>query len=116
MLLAPDDDPYEIEPDLRRLALVAIRFPIFTDGRGYSIARQLRQQLRWTGPLMAVGDVLRDQLLLLERSGFDTFWLRDDQALDDALSAFDDFSDAYQATAARVPLFARRRAFAGARA
>lgn len=108
VLLSPQDDPYELRADLHRLASIAIRFPVFTDGRGYSAARLLRQQLGYRGPLIAVGDVLRDQLLLLERCGFDTFWLREDQDFDDALAAFDDFSDAYQAAAARVPLFARR--------
>lgn len=114
VLLEPGDDPDELRSDLQRLALVAVRFPRFTDGRGYSIARLLRQQLGWTGPLMAVGDVLRDQLLLLERCGFDRFLLRADQDLASALSAFGDFSDAYQASASRVPLFARRRALEGA--
>lgn len=109
VLLAPEDDPYELRAGLDRLASIAIRFPVFTDGRGYSAARLLRQQLGYRGPLMAVGDVLRDQLLLLERCGFDTFWLRGDQDFADALAAFDDFSDAYQGTAVRVPLFARRQ-------
>lgn len=109
VLLSPEDDPYELRTDLHRLGAIAIRFPVFTDGRGYSAARLLRQQLGYRGPLMAVGDVLRDQLLLLERCGFDTFWLREDQNVIDALAAFDDFSDAYQAAAARVPLFARRQ-------
>ena len=114
VLLAPDDDPRELSPDLHRIALIAIRFPVFTDGRGYSSARLLRQQLGWTRPLMAVGDVLRDQLLLLDRCGFDTLWLRDDQDPDSALAAFRDFSDAYQASAAKVPLFRRRRESIGA--
>ena len=113
VLLAPGDDPRELLPDLHRIALIAIRFPVFTDGRGYSSARLLRQQLGWSGPLMAVGDVLRDQLLLLDRCGFDTLWLREDQDPEAALSAFQDFSDAYQASAAKVPLFLRRRASIG---
>lgn len=112
--LEPDDDPRELRTELHRLALIAVRFPRFTDGRGYSIARLLRQQLRWSGPLMAIGDVLRDQLLLLERCGFDRFLLRDDQDVESALVAFADFSDAYQASAVRVPLFARRRILDGA--
>lgn len=109
VLLSPQDDPYELRADLYRVASIAIRFPVFTDGRGYSAARLLRQQLGYRGTLIAVGDVLRDQLLLLERCGFDTFWLREDQDFDDAVAAFDDFSDAYQGAAARVPLFARRQ-------
>ena len=95
--------------------MIAIHLPVFTDGRAYSSARMLRQQLRWSGPLMAVGDVLRDQLLLLERCGFDTFRLRADQDPQEALSAFADFSDAYQAWAAPVALFGRRALAQGAR-
>lgn len=114
VLLSPGDDPHALRADLPRLAMIAIHLPVFTDGRAYSSARVLRQQLHWSGPLMAVGDVLRDQLLLLERCGFDTFWLRADQDLQEALSAFAVFSDAYQAWAAPVPLFGRRTLAQGA--
>lgn len=110
VLLAPGDEPRELGPDLHAIALIAIDFPIFTDGRGYSTARLLRQQLGYEGALLATGDVLRDQLLLLERCGFDTFRLREDQDIAAALSAFDDFSDAYQGNVPPVPLFARRHA------
>ena len=110
VLLETSDDPDVLSADLHRLALIAVRFPSFTDGRGYSIARRLREGHGWRGALMAVGDVLRDQLLLLERCGFDTFSLREDQDLDASLSAFADFSEHYQATALRPPLFARRAA------
>lgn len=108
VLLETSDDPDVLSGHLHRFALIAIRFPSFTDGRGYSIARQLREVHAWSGALMAVGDVLRDQLLLLERCGFDTFSLRQDQDLDASLSAFADLSEHYQATAVRPPLFARR--------
>ncbi len=110
VLLQTSDDPDVLSDHLHRFALIAVRFPSFTDGRGYSIARRLREGHGWSGALMAVGDVLRDQLLLLERCGFDTFSLREDQDLDASLSAFADFSEHYQATAARAPLFARRAA------
>lgn len=108
VLLEPSDDPDALAGDLARIAMIAIRFPSFTDGRGYSSARRLREQHRWSGPLMAVGDVLRDQLLLLERCGFDSFWLRADQDVDAALTAFGDFSEHYQSVVDRAPLFARR--------
>lgn len=108
VLLEPADDPDALAADLSRLGMIAIRFPSFTDGRGYSLARHLRERHGWSGALMACGDVLRDQLLLLERCGFDTFWLRDDQDLDASLAAFGDFSENYQSVAGRVPLFARR--------
>ncbi|MFT4103290.1 MAG: DUF934 domain-containing protein, partial [Burkholderiaceae bacterium] len=108
VLLGPADDPDQIADALPRLKLVAIEFPNFTDGRGYSIARLLRQRLRYEGELRAVGDVLRDQLFFYARCGFDTFALRDDQDVDDALRGFEDFSEVYQAAVDRGPLFERR--------
>ena len=85
--LAPDDDPAALLPELPTLPVVAIHFPVFTDGRGYSIARLLRQRLHYTGEIRAVGDVLRDQVHPLHRSGFNAFQLRDDQSLQDARKA-----------------------------
>ena len=81
--------------DFDKLALIAVRFPKFTDGRGYSIARVLRR-LGWQGELRAVGDVLRDQLFYMTRCGFDAFALRADQDAQAALTAFSDFSAPYQ--------------------
>lgn len=107
--LGPADDPSQIAEDLPSLTLIAIQFPRFTDGRGYSIARQLRDHFAWRGELRAVGDILRDQLFYLARCGFDTFALRDDQNVDGALGAFRDFSEVYQASVDRGPLFERRR-------
>lgn len=108
--LGTADDPAQIADELASLSLVAIRFPRFTDGRGYSIARELRDIHRWRGELRATGDILRDQLFYLARCGFDTFALRDDQNVDGALGAFRTFSEAYQAAFDRGPLFGRRHA------
>lgn len=94
--LAPDDDPAAIAGDLDRLGVIALGFPKFTDGRAYSQARLLRERLGFKGELRAVGDVLRDQLLLMKRSGFDAFELRADKDAGVALTAFDDYSVAYQ--------------------
>lgn len=107
--LGPADEPSQIAADLPSLTLVAIEFPRFTDGRGYSIARALRGHYQWQGEIRAVGDILRDQLFYLARCGFDTFALRDDQNVDASLSAFRDFSEAYQGAVDRGPLFERRR-------
>lgn len=63
----------ELEPYLDRLALVALVFPTFRDGRAYSQARQLRERYGFRGELRATGDVLRDQFLFLLRAGFDAF-------------------------------------------
>ena len=110
VVLGPADDPFVLKDDLAKLSLIAVRFPHFTDGRGYSIARQLRQRLGYTGALRAVGDVLRDQIFFYARVGFDGFALRDDQSVDDCLAALADFSEVYQASSDRGPAFARRAA------
>ena len=95
VLLENTDDPRALVADFDKLALIAVRFPKFTDGRGYSIARLLRR-LGWKGELRAVDDVLRDQLFYMTRCGFDAFELRADQDAQVALAAFSDYSAPYQ--------------------
>jgi len=113
LLVSPSDDVRAIAGDIGRFALVAVHFPKFNDGRGYSSARLLRERLGFAGELRAVGDVLRDQLFLLARCGFDSFALRADQDPVAALSGFRDFSVRYQAATDEVlPLFRRRSALA----
>lgn len=110
LLLSPPDDVLSLAQDLDHFDLIAVNFPRFSDGRGYSTARLLRDRLGWEGELRAVGDVLRDQLFLLARCGFDSFALREDQDALAALAAFNDFSVRYQAaTDEPLPLFRRRR-------
>ena len=106
--LGPSDDPAALAPDVAHLPVIAVDFPQFTDGRGYSHARLLRQRYHYRGELRAIGDVGRDQLYYLAQCGFDAFLLPEGRDADDALAAFDDFSDGYQATAARLPWFRRR--------
>jgi len=105
--LGPADDPAELAA-LRLPVLIAVHFPVFSDGRGYSTARLLRERHGFRGELRAIGDILRDQLYELARVGFDAFALRDDQNAQAALGAFADFSEDYQAGVDRGPLFARR--------
>lgn len=107
------EQPEQIAADLGHFDVVAVNFPAFTDGRGYSIARLLRERLGYTGELLAIGDVLRDQIYYLSRCGFDAFALREDQNAEQALTAFNDFSEAYQVSVDRPqPLFRRRAALA----
>jgi uncharacterized protein (DUF934 family) len=68
----------ELAPRLDRLALVALVFPLFKDGRAYSQARLLREQYGFRGELRATGDVLRDQFMFLLRAGFDAFEVKKD--------------------------------------
>ena len=107
--LEPQDDPAAVAARLPKVSLVEINFPKFGDGRGFSIARLLRERYGYKGELRAVGEVARDHLYYMEKCGFDAFLLRDGEDLDEALAAFGDFSETYQATAAQpVPLFRRR--------
>lgn len=99
----------ELAEELLDAPLIAIDFPKFTDGRGYSIARLLRERYGYGGQIRAVGDVLIDQLFYMSRCGFDAFSLREDQVVEDALHALDSFSLSYQPGAdIAEPLFRRR--------
>ena len=94
---------------LKELAVVAIEFPGFKDGRGYSTARILRDRYGYKGDLRAVGDVLRDQLFYMERCGFTTFELKAGKDIQGAVKAFAEFSVTYQgAVDDPRPLFRRR--------
>lgn len=73
LLLQPGADVDEFAQDYARLELVAINFPKYTDGRGYSMGRMIRERHAFKGELRAVGDVLFDQLQLMARCGFDAF-------------------------------------------
>ena len=109
--LAPADDPAKLAADVGTLPLIAVDFPQFTDGRGYSTARLLRDRYGFKGELRAIGDVLRDQLYAYSECGFDAFALRADRDPAEALSGFDDFNGVY-ATTSRTPQpwFRRRQA------
>jgi uncharacterized protein (DUF934 family) len=109
--LEPDEDPAAIVDRLDTATRIEVNFPKFTDGRGYSIARLLRERHGYRGELRAVGDVQRDQLFYLSRAGFDAFQLREGEDARAALAALTDFSEAYQASVERPqPLFRRRSA------
>ncbi len=98
-----------IKDQLSEFPLIALNFPVFTDGRSYSNARQLRQEYNYKGEIRAIGDVLRDQLFYMHQCGFNSFALRHDQDTESCLNALTDFSDSYQATTLRpTPLFRRR--------
>ena len=106
--LSPAEDPASLADDLAALPLVAVDFPQFTDGRGYSIGRLLRERYGFAGELRAIGDVQRDQLAYLVQCGFDAFALREGKDAQAALAGFVDFADGYQLTARRTPWFRRR--------
>jgi len=106
--LASDERAESLKDDVATLPLIAVDFPTFADGRGYSIAYQLRARLGFEGELRAVGDVLRDQLFYMARVGFNAFATREDRSSEDALKGLTDFSEAYQtAWDQKTPLFWR---------
>ena len=107
--LAPDEVAQDIATDLGNLQVVAVDFPAFADGRGYSTAALLRGRFGWRGELRAIGDVLKDQLFYLSRVGFDAYAVRADKDIEDAVKALSDFSETYQAAVDEpLPLFRRR--------
>ena len=107
--LEPQDDLSVVTERIVSAARIEVNFPKFGDGRGFSLARLLRERHGYKGELRAVGEVARDHLYYMEQCGFDAFLLRDGEDVEEALAAFDDFSEAYQATAAQpLPLFRRR--------
>ena len=99
----------ELGSTLKGASAIAVDFPAFTDGRGYTIARLLRERYGYTGEIRAVGDVLVDQLDYMRRCGFSTMALRDDQHPEDALRALNAFSVRYQTDVEeRQALFEKR--------
>lgn len=98
--LAPGEEPRDLEDDLEHFSLIAIHFPAFKDGRGYSYARELRTRYGFKGEIRATGDVLRDQLFYLQRCGFNAFEVRADRNIEEAAAGLRDFTVTYQGNAA----------------
>ena len=97
LLIQPGEAVEDVADDLAHFALIAVNFPKFVDGRGYSTASLLRQRYGYTGELRAVGDVLHDQLFFMQRVGFDAYALKDGKNLAYALEAgFKPFGTSYQ--------------------
>lgn len=107
--LDADEEAESIIDDLQYFQVIALNFPVFSDGRNYSNARLLRDRYGYQGELRSIGDVLRDQLFFMHRCGFDAYALREDHDPHAALASLRDFSEVYQAaTDQPLPLFRRR--------
>ena len=105
LVMANTEDPRGVS--LAGITRIDLHFPKFTDGRAYSQAFLLRRRLGFTGEIRATGDVLIDQLVQMERTGFDVAVLRADQNIDFAQRQFDRFKGFYQGDAVTVkPHFA----------
>ena len=94
--IEPADNPDILLPYFDRISFIAIAFPSFTDGRGYSHARRLRKNHRFEGPIVSYGDVLRDQLMHMKRCGMSAYILREDQDPQGSLEVFSRFPQFYQ--------------------
>ena len=106
--LEPGQAPAPLFDQLDQIPLIAINFPVFTDGRGFSYGRDLREH-GFKGELRACGNFIRDQLSYLQRCGFDAFQMADESLLEESLPSLQDFSESYQAAVEQpLPLFRRR--------
>ncbi len=104
-----DEEVEAIADHLDRFQVIAINFPSFRDGRGYSTARLLRERYGYKGELRAIGDVLQDQLFYMHRCGINAFVVREDRDPQKALEGLRSFTETYQAAVDQpLPLFRRR--------
>ncbi|WP_218511467.1 DUF934 domain-containing protein [Variovorax sp. dw_308] len=105
--LANDADPQAIEVCLADIERIDLVFPKFTDGRAYSQAFLLRRRLGFKGDIRATGDVLIDQLVQMQRTGFSSAVLKEGVDVSDAQRQFDRFAAFYQGDAVETaPHFA----------
>ena len=94
--------------DINKLPIIAVHVERFADGRIFSLGTLLRTRYGFKNELRAFGDVLRDQLFFLKRSGFTSFLIRADRSAEDALASLNDFSQPYQgAVDEPQPIFKR---------
>ena len=106
LTLANDVDPRTL--DLSGVTRIDLQFPAFTDGRAYSQAFLLRRRLRFAGELRATGDVLIDQLVQMQRTGFDVAVLKDGVDASAAQRQLDRYAGFYQGSAVETqPQFAK---------
>ena len=107
--LEPHEVVEDIVADIAHFAVIALNFPVFTDGRHFSNARLLRERYAYSGEIRAIGDVLRDQLFFMQRCGFDAYAIRADRCPTDALQSLNELSVTYQAACDQhLPLYRRR--------
>lgn len=107
--LSPGDDLEAAAPLIEQINIIAIEFPVFADGRGFSMARWVREKLGFNGEIIAVGGFMQDQLHYMKRCGFDGFIVADDANIESMKKSLIDFTDGYQASADQpTPLFRRR--------
>jgi uncharacterized protein (DUF934 family) len=94
--LQSSESPEALGEDVHRLSVVALEFPKFRDGRGFSWARMLRTRLAYGGEVRAVGDYLYDQIAFMHRVGIDAFEVRENFTLAEFRRALGEITDVYQ--------------------
>jgi uncharacterized protein (DUF934 family) len=103
------EEPEQVAVDLSNFSVIAVNFPSFMDGRGYSTARILRDRYHYQGDIRAVGDVLPDQLFYMRRCGFSSFVIKEDKDINDAVKYLNTIRHTYQAASDNPnPLFRQR--------
>jgi uncharacterized protein (DUF934 family) len=109
VLINGDTVTEDLLDDLEHFSVIALDFPAFGDGRSYSHASLLRQRYDYKGDLRAVGDVLQDQLFFMQRCGFDSYAIREDKDIEEALKSLNDFTIRYQTAAdGALPIYKQR--------
>jgi uncharacterized protein (DUF934 family) len=100
-----DSDVQALSQEIASAEVIELNFPAFTDGRAFSQAVQLRKRLNFQGDIRATGDVLIDQLVQMQRSGFSSAVLREDQSLEHGAKLLSHYKDFYQGDVAHLPAF-----------
>ena len=107
--LKPNESVSQLAGDLDRLAVIALEFPKFNDGRAMSQARLLRERLCYRGEIRATGKVVRDLLLFMHRCGFDAFEVADGVTAEIVAKSLAEFDVFYQPAADGSPSVIEQR-------
>jgi len=93
--------------DLNKLPVIAVYVQIFADGRNFTLGNLLRTRYGFKNELRAVGDIMRDQLFFLKRSGFDSYEIKEGRNAEEAIASLNDFTQPYQGAVDDVPVWRR---------
>jgi uncharacterized protein (DUF934 family) len=107
--ISNDSDVTTLKQEIASAERIELYFPAFTDGRAFSQAVQLRKRLGFKGDIRATGDVLIDQLVQMQRSGFTSAVLREDQSFEHAAKLLSHYQDFYQGDVANQPAFSTEK-------
>lgn len=103
----PIEKLVEAFDDLNSLPVIAVYVQIFADGRNFTLGNLLRTRYGFKNELRAVGDIMRDQLYFLKRSGFDSYLIKEDRNAEEAIASLNDFTQPYQGATDDVPVWRR---------